>query len=240
MNLFRAGVIAVSIACIFGVLPVSGAEPPHAAFVPVSPGVIVKSQLFYPAGEAMHSQWRAVMSKQLVGKGSTQSFYQYYLSIYQLDGNAYKLRYQSPRDGGPFTKLSKASGAELWFPFQSGTIVGAGEFMRSGVQQVVVATHQTGADCGSAAVSVFGVDPTANKVVPEVSVQNGCDLNARVVAGTGSSLASLLLTGPYYAKNAALCCPTKPNASATLRYQNGRWVQAPKYYEMSAGRLASQ
>src|SRR5947209_14054306 len=96
MNLFRVAVLAVSVGLISPAAPLTAAEPRHPVFMPAAPGVMVKSQLFYPAGEAMHSQWRAVMTKELVGKGSTQSFYQYYLSIYQLNGNTYKLRYQSP------------------------------------------------------------------------------------------------------------------------------------------------
>jgi len=237
MNLVRAVVIAASVAFISSAAPIVAAEPSNAVFVPAPPGVMVKSQLLYPAGEAMHSQWRGVMTKELVGKGSEQSFYQYYLSIYQLQGNSYRLRYQSPANGGPFGKLSKAHGAELWFPFQNGSIVGAAELKQSGVQELVVASHQTGADCGSAAISIFGYDSRRDKVVPEVSVQNGCDLSARIVPAAGNGLASLLLRGPYYAKNAALCCPTKPNASATLRYQGGRWMQTPNYYEMGVGKL---
>ena len=120
MNLFRAVVIAASVAFISSAVPSVAAEPPHAVFVPAPRGVMVKSQLFYPAGEAMHSQWRGVMTKELVGKGGAPSFYQYYLSIYQLTGNTYRLRYPSPANGGPFGKLSKAKGAELWFTFQSG------------------------------------------------------------------------------------------------------------------------
>lgn len=237
MNFFRAAVIAASVAFISGAAPIVAAEPPHAAMVPAPPGVVIKSQLFYPAGEAMHSQWRGVMSKELVGKGSSQSFYQFYLSIYQLRGMSYRLRYQSPMNGGPFAKLAKAHGAELWFPFQNGSIVGAAELLQPGVQQLVVASHQTGADCGSAAISVFGYDARRDKVVPEVSVQNGCELSARIVPGAGNNAASLLLTGPYYGKNAALCCPTKAKASATLRYLGGRWVQTPNYYGFTVGKL---
>ena len=237
MAFLRAAVIAALVALISAAANIVAAEPPHPVFVPAPRGVVMKSQLFYPAGEGMQSQWRGVLSREFVGKGSSQPFYQYYLSMYQLDGNTYRLRYRSPDNGGPFSQLAKAHGSELWFPFQNGTIVGAAELMQPGVQQLVVASHQTGADCGSATVSVFGFDSRANKVIPEVSVRNGCELSARIIPSAGNNPASLLLTGPYYNKDAALCCPTKPRASAMLRYQGGRWIQTPRYYEVSIGKI---
>lgn len=192
---------------------------------------VVQSQTVYLAGEAMHSQWRGVLSKRLVGTGNGQRFYQWYLSIYQAEGSTYRLRYQSPRDGGPFVKLEKANGANMWFPFQDGSIVGAGELMQSGVQQLVVASHQTGADCGSAQISVFGYDAKRNAVVPEVSLENACSLQAAIVP-RANGIASLRITGPYYKPDAALCCPTKPRASAMLRYANGRWTLTPALYRV--------
>ena len=197
----------------------------------VSAMTVVQSQTVYLGGEAMHSQWRGVLTKRLVGTGDGQRFYQWYLSIYQLDGATPRLRYQSPRDGGPFVKLEKANGANLWFPYQEASIVGAGELMQFGVQQLVVASHQTGADCGSAQISVFGYDAKRGAVVPEISLENPCSLQAALVP-SASGVASLHVTGPYYKPDAALCCPTKARASATLRYANGRWTLTPPLYRV--------
>lgn len=212
--------------------PLRAAEPPHYTFSPAPPGTIVQSKLVYLAGEGTQSQWRGVLSKKLVGRDGKQTFYQWYLSIYQIDFNSatYHLRYQSPANGGPLDKVAKAHGAPMWFPAQSATIVGAAELMEAGVQQLVVASHQTGADCGSADLTVFGFDSKSRKVVPEVTVQNGCDVSAKIVK-SANGIASLLLGGPYYNATAAMCCPTKPKANATLKFANGKWVETPAYFK---------
>lgn len=200
------------------------------AFAPAPPGTVVQSHVVYLAGEAMHSRWRGVLSKKLVGTGATTQYFQWYLSIYQIDGATYRLRYQSPRDGGPFDTVEKASGAPMWFPSQSGAIDGAAELMEPGIQQLVVESHQVGADCGSALVSIFGYDATQHRVIPQATVENGCDLRAKIVTGTNSVPAMVELTGPYYKRDAPMCCPTKAHARATLHYLNGKWVVTPAFY----------
>lgn len=207
------------------------AEPPTTTFSPEPPGTVVQSKLVYLAGQGMHSQWRGVISKKLVGTSAGTSSYQWYVSIYQIDGNVYHLRYQSPGNGGPLDKVEKANGAPMWFPSQSGSIVGAAQLMEPSVEQLVVATHQVGADCGSADVSVFRYDVATSKIVPAVTLQNGCDLQAKIVT-PASGNAYLLLTGPYYGPKAAMCCPTKPKASATLKYVDGKWVEKPNYFKL--------
>jgi len=209
----------------------SAAEPPNYTFSPQPPGTIVQSQLVYLAGQAMSSQWRGVISKQLVGTSAGMSFYQWYVSIYQIDGSTYKLRYQSPTNGGPFDKVEKTNDATMWFPSQSGSIVGSAQLTGPGIEQLVVATHQIGADCGSADLTVFGYDPKTSKVVPAVTLQNGCDLSAKIVRAADDTY-TLQLTGPYYGPHAAMCCPTKAKATATLKYANGKWVETPNYFTL--------
>lgn len=221
----RAALVAAALLGVF--TPVRADEPPHPAYAPAIPGTLVQSQVVYLAGEAMHSEWRGVLSKKLVGTGHGQRFYQWYLSIYQIDGTTYHLRYQSPRDGGPFAKVAKAEGAPMWFPYQDASIAGAGELMDSGVQQLVVVSHQTGADCGSAEITVFGYDAKKNAVVPEVSLENACSLNAVLAPDR-----SLRISGPYYKPDAALCCPTNPQATAVLRFRGGRWTLTPSWYRV--------
>ena len=102
-------------------------------------------------GEHPTVQWRAIVSKQLVGTGNGQRFYQWFLSIYGPRQGAYRLRYQSPKSGGPLSHVEKAQGAAMWFPVQELRIVGTAGLMRSGTQQLIVQSHEGAADCGSAA-----------------------------------------------------------------------------------------
>jgi hypothetical protein len=213
-------------------------EPPNPTYSPVPPGTVAQNQLVYLTGEAMHSQWRAVASKKLAGQGNGTSFYQWYLSIYAIDGTTYRLKYQSPANGGPLSKVTQASdGAKMWFPLQSLQVDGVGEFVQSGVQQLVVESHETGADCGNAIVSVLSAT-TSGKVVPTVSVRNGCALKATIAhAKTPGARDSIVLSGPYYNATAPMCCPTKTKAAAVLSYRNGTWIETPKYYSFYVGKF---
>lgn len=228
-------VIRSLVAIVFALgiaVPLKAAEPPHYTFAQPPPGTIVQSKLVYLAGEGMQSQWRAVISKQKVGSSGHQSYYQWYVSIYQIDYNkaTYQLRYRSPGNGGPFDKVEKGATSDApWFPMQGAEIVGVGELMHSGVQNLVVLSHQAGADCGSADLTIFATN-RSGKVVPAATIENGCDLKAKIVHG--SALDTLQLSGPYYAKNAAMCCPTKNHAVATLKYVKGKWVESPNYFKL--------
>ena len=212
-------------------------EPAHYTFDVAAPGTILEDRLLYLAGDAMHGQWRALLSKKSVGRSGHDTFYQWYLSIYAIDGDVYKLQYQSPRDGGPFSKVTKADGAPMWFPAQSGRIDAPIALMMEGKDNLVVESHEMAADCGSGVVTVFTTN-NAGKVVPAVSVRNGCDLTATPVDSKAG--ASLTLAGPYYGPNAAMCCPTIAKATARLAYVNGTWVETPKRYELFPGKLPPQ
>jgi hypothetical protein len=208
----------------------SAAEPPHFSFSPQPPGTVVQSQIVYLAGEAMHGQWRGVLSKKLLGTANGSSFYQWYLSFYAIDGTAYRLKYRSPDERVPFSQVTKAQGASLWFPVQDAKIVGTGELMGPGAQQLVVQSHEAAADCGGARVDVFFYGSAMQRVMTTLSVENPCDLSATVIHGAHGD--SLQLTGPYYAASAPLCCPTKRKATATLRFNNGNWTQQPQYFKI--------
>lgn len=240
MNRWRFEHAAVALSALLFSIPATAQEPAHYTFSPAPPGTVVSNQLVYLAGEAMHSQWRAVASKRLVGSSGTTAFNQWYLSIYRLEGTSYALKYRSPGNGGPLETVTQASdGVKMWFPLQSLTVVGPAELMTAGVQQLVVQSHETGADCGAATVSIFAADARGN-VVPAVSVRNGCELRATIAHGHGAVRDSIVLSGPYYNAKAPLCCPTKVKAAAVLSYRNGRWTQTPKYYEMFVGKLPPQ
>ena len=219
-------ILAVAARCLVA----DGAEPPRYTFSPQPPGVTVQSKLVYLAGEAMHGQWRAVLSKEFLGSGSGKRFYQWYLSIYSIDGAVYRLKYRSPSAAIPFARVAKASGAALWFPVQDASIAGTGEFMGAGAQQLVVQSHQSAADCGTARVDVFFFDAAMQTIMTTLSVENGCALSAGIVRGSGGD--ALALSGPYYAANAPSCCPTKPRATAILRFHNGDWSERPQYFKI--------
>lgn len=226
-------------ALCFGLLaPTSAEEPAHVTYVPAPPGTVSQNQLVYLTGEAMHAQWRAVASKQLIGQGNGTTFYQWYLSVYALDGSTYRLKYQSPANGGPLSKVTQASGgAKMWFPVQTLQIAGTGEFQKAGVQQLVVSSHEMAADCGSAMVSVLAANADGT-VVPAVSVRNGCSLKATIAhAKTPGARDAIVLSGPYYNATAPMCCPTKAKAAAVLSYRNGTWTETPKYYSFHAGKF---
>jgi len=206
------------------------AEPPHYTFSPQPPGSIVQSRLVYLAGEGMHSQWRAVLSKKLLGTGNGTRFYQWFLSFYAIDGTVYRLKYRSPDSAVPFGHVTKAHGAPLWFPVQGASIAGTAEFMGAGSQQLVVQSHEASADCGTARVDIFFFGSAMQTVMTTLSVHNPCDLSASVVHGTHGD--ALQLTGPYYAPNAPLCCPTKQRARATLHFNNGTWTEQPRYFKI--------
>jgi hypothetical protein len=206
----------------------SAEEPPHVTFSPQPPGTVAQSQLVSLASETMHGQWRGVLSKKLLGTANGAAFYQWYLSIYAIDNTTYRLQYRSPDAPVPFGRVTKVPGLSLWFPRQEATIVGTGEFMGPGAQQLVVQSHEAGADCGRARVDVFFFDAAMQRVMTTLSVENGCDLAASIVHEQGGD--ALRLTGPYYAANAPLCCPTKPRAQAILRFHKGTWTEQPPYF----------
>jgi hypothetical protein len=215
---------------------IAGAAPkPHYDVAP--PGQVVQDTVAYLTGEGMSSAWHVVASRKTVGKqmGKTP-VYQWYLSFYAPAPNGAKLVYQLPNDSHELlSRVTKARGAPLYFPQQDLKIVGAAEFEKPGVQQVVVWDHQSGADCGTADVTVFGANAKGH-IQQSVHVENGCSLEAKIVKH--GSLSAVQLNGPYYGPNAAMCCPTKPKASAKLAYANGAWSVNPNYYIISASLAA--
>lgn len=213
----------------------------HPSFDKQPPGQIVQDVKAYLSGEAMNSAWHVVASRSVAGKhmGKTP-VYQYYLSFYAPAQNGLKLVYRLP-NASTFLipKVTKAIGAEMYFPIEQLKIVGTGELEQSGVQDVVVQTHRYAADCGSSIVAVFGAKPGGTMAVqPRVSVVNSCSLTASIVKD--GALQAVQLAGPYYSPKAALCCPTKPHVTATLAYSKGAWKVNPSYFLISASMASHQ
>lgn len=197
------------------------------------PGRVVQDVVVYLSGEAMNSKWHVVSSRVLVGRqNGTTPAYQWYLSIYAPAANGWNLAYRSPGGGTTLlSKVTKARGAQLYFPMQSVKIAGGAELEQATVQDAVVQVHQQAADCGSSTVAIFGASRSMNAGV-RVAVQNGCDLNAGVVKY--GQMQAVQLTGPYYGPKAAMCCPTKNNAKAKLTYSGAirGWSVTPNYFRI--------
>jgi hypothetical protein len=217
----------VAVAAVALVSTIASAQPASVIWSPPIPGTVVQQTSVGFNGETGAAQWHAVASKKLVGSGNGQSFYQWYLSIYAPRNGAYRLRYQSPRNGAPLAHVERANGAKMWFPVQSVRIVGTATLMHAGAQQLVVQSQEMAADCGSAAVTVFATKP-GGSVGPIATIANSCDLAAAI----SSDGTSIVLTGPYYKADAPLCCPTKAKVTATLRYANGKWSETPNYFKI--------
>jgi len=197
------------------------------------PGVVVQDVVSYLSGEAMNSKWHVVSSRVAVGKeNGKQVAYQWYVSIYAPAAKGWTLAYRAPGAGTTLlSKVTKARGAQLYFPMQSVKIIGTGELEQSGIQDAVVQIHESAADCGSSTVAVFGAGSSMKPRV-RTAVQNGCGLEASIVKY--GQMQAVQLTGPYYGPKAAMCCPTKPKATAKLTNWGAirGWSVTPDYYRI--------
>ena len=222
----------LSASAIVLLLAASPASLPH--FDPAPPGGVVQRQTVYLSGEGMSSRWTAVLSKRFVGRANEEPVYQWYLSIYAPpQGSNAKLALQTPGTSALLSKVTKAPDAQMYFPLQSAQIAGAAELEHSGVQDLVFASHESGADCGTATVTVFGADRNGH-VQTRAQFTNYCSLEARIVRD--GALQAVQLRGPYYKANSPVCCPAKPSAAAMLRYRSGRWILTPAIFPRASVR----
>ena len=187
-----------------------------------SPGAVVQNVPLALDGPA-NGTWHVTASRIAKFTSADRTDYQWYLSVYAPNG---ALAYRSPGDATKLIAvLQKANGAPYYFPHQTLSIAGTGSLMGSSAQQVVATIHELGADCGMATVAVLAA-AGMGKAAPVARVTNFCDLQPKIVGD------AVQLTGPYYAANAALCCPTKNHATAMLRYRNGRWMESPSHFPL--------
>lgn len=197
------------------------------------PGKVVQDVVTYLSGEAMNSKWHVVSSRVAVGRqNGKEPAYQWYLSIYAPAANGWNLAYRTPGRGTTLlTQVTKANGAQLYFPMQSVKIVGGAELEQAAVQDAVVMVHEQAADCGSSTVAVFGAN-TKFKPSVHVAIQNGCQLDAKIVKY--GNMQAVQLSGPYYGPKAPMCCPTKNNATAKLTYSGTirGWSVTPNYFRI--------
>ena len=196
------------------------------------PGKIAQNVRAFLAGAGVRGPYRIVTSRANVGKLRQQ---QWYLSIYAPGAANDLLRiYQSPASDdrlGIVPKLEQGHGTDRYFPTESVTIIGKGELMGEARDQALVLVRARSADCGEATLSIL--DAFGGAVHVDAQISNPCALEATI------SNSTVLLRGPYYNESAPLCCPTKANAVAVLRYANGRWFERPQYFKLSVPRQAA-
>ncbi|MBC5804951.1 MAG: hypothetical protein DLM53_06565 [Candidatus Eremiobacter antarcticus] len=188
-------------------------------------------------GPGRAANFVAIVSReylQSAGRSSRPRF-QPYFSLYRSVAGPAPLRrvYVSPSGSDPLKlvprmqRIPNAPG--VWMPgYVDVRIVGSAPLMQSGASQLVIRVYSSAADCGSATVHVLALGARDGRLHDVVQAQNYCRLEAALQPG------GVALRGPYYADNAALCCPTKTKASAFLRYdrKNRTWVIAPKYFRL--------
>ncbi len=183
----------------------------------------------------MSSRWQAITSKKLAGRAMGRTpVYQWWLSVYSPpDGDRAQLALRSPGTSDLLAPVTKAHGAQMYFPLEEIRIVGGAELEHPEVQDLVTVSHVAGADCGTATVGIIGADEQMH-VHLRARVDNYCELNARIVPD--GPLQAVRLTGPYYTKNSPVCCPAKPRVTALLRYRAGKWTITPAYFSLQRSR----
>ncbi len=142
--------------------------------------------------------------------------------------------YRSPSRDDPLKLVPKMqpipNARGVWMPgYVDVRLIGSAQLMQPGESQLVLRVYSSAADCGAATLHVLTLGSRREVLHDVVQVQNYCALEANLQPH------SVALTGPYYDRNAALCCPTKNRATALLRYDRKResWVIAPQYFRLS-------
>lgn len=233
MKLFLTGLSLVLLTAVAGAKP---AMQSPVKYDNAPPGAVVQDVVTYLSGEAMNSKWHVVSSRKAVGRQNGKTpVYQWYISIYAPAANGWTLAWRTPSAGSSLlSNVTKAKGAQLYFPQQSVTIIGGAELEQPAVQDAVVLFHEAAADCGSSTVAIIGDPGRAMKPTVRATVVNGCDLKAKIVKY--GNMQAVQLSGPYYGPKAPMCCPTKNNATAKLTYsgQIRGWSVTPKYFTVKS------
>ncbi len=177
-----------------------------------------------------NGEWSARVTTETLGRDASRSFKQWRIEIERPQRLGGGIAYRTPGTDTLLDTLEKAHGANLWFPNQEAQLLGVGRFLPGERRQLVVRVYQSGADCGSVTVALLGLRGNAGSIGRLISIENACSLDVKIQRSpTGDGL---LLSGPYYAENAALCCPTKAHAEARLLYRGGRWIERPRLFKI--------
>ena len=222
----KALLLALFFACI-----ASAALALSVTYHPRPPGMVTQDMTVYLAGEAMNSRYHVVASRLRL----TNSDWQPYVTIYAQRGDGFSQIYQSPSKSDALAlvpRRDKMPNGGPYLPTVDLHLIGKAEFMGARRQQAAVLVHQAAADCGSTTLSILRSDPGPGPIRLVSQVSNPCDLAARIQGNT------IVLSGPYYNANAALCCPTQAHARAILAYGKGRWTLHPAYFKLTVREMA--
>lgn len=212
------GTRAFKLAGFLGVIVLTGAFA-------APPGAVVHDMKADFDGKAA-GQYRVITSREPIGNPPED---QWYLSIYDP---ADKMIYQSPNAEDRFAlvpRLQHGYDTARMFPHVTVALSGSGNLMGEPRDQVLISVHESGADCGTATLSILSMQSGSLEV--PVQVTNPCRLQASVAHHT------IILRGPYYNARAPLYKPTINNATATLRYVDNAWVERPKYFKLQYPRV---
>lgn len=204
---------------------------------PFPPGRLLTTASAILPGNA--GAYLVTLSRQTRG---THGQFQYFLSIYaawQMPPKGAKAGQQpkvpwhrvfvSPGDGQRIVpRVTKGHGTDRYFPEQSVRLVGAVKFEPDRPALVLAQERNTGADCGMGRIAILG--PLGDKRFgPVATIDNPCGISAKVERKTIGH-AEVVLTGPYYAKDAPLYTPTITKARAVLKMQGGKFLETPEYF----------
>ncbi|MGC8484491.1 MAG: hypothetical protein ACP5O6_02490 [Candidatus Baltobacteraceae bacterium] len=174
--------------------------------------------------------WLARVTTATLGRDASRIFKQWRIEIERPQRLGGGIAYRTPGTDNLLDPVEKAHGANLWFPNQEAQLLGVGRFLPGERRQLVVRVYQSGADCGSVTVALLGLRGKTGNVGRMVSLENACSLDVKILRNSKGD--ELLLSGPYYAESAALCCPTKAHAEARLLYRGGRWIERPQLFKI--------
>ena len=197
-----------------------------AAGAPARRVVATRSVAFVPGV----APWPVRVTTEILGRDGSRAFEQWRIEVDRPKALGGGSAYRSPGTDALLDRVEKAHGANLWFPNQEAQLLGVGRFLPGRRRQLLVRVYQSAADCGSVTVALLGLRGKGWNVGRLVSIENACSLDVKIERRAGGD--ELLLAGPYYAENAALCCPTKARAEARLFYRNGRWIERPQLFRV--------
>ena len=177
-----------------------------------------------------HAPWVVRVTTEALGRDASRTFEQWRIEVERPKALGGGIAYQTPGADALLDRVEKAHGANLWFPNQEAQLLGVGRFLPGARRQLLVRVYQSGADCGSATIALLGLRGKGSSIGRLVSVENACSLDVKIARNARGD--ELILSGPYYAANAALCCPTKPHAEARLLYRGGHWIERPELFKL--------
>lgn len=228
LRLFRAPMMGalslwLLVGCASTTAPPAASPPPaptHKEIQALVPGQVVHAMRLSLTGK---DQNVAFVSERPF-KSPVMKTRQYFLTILGWTGSTWQVVFRSPGPGPGGDLILEQTRTASWE--NSLSLAGAADLSGSGQEDLLVHYWATGADCGSANIYILG--ERSGRISLLAQVTNPCDLHAEIRGH------EITLVGPRYLSTDALCCPSDPNARATLSYdrQKAVWVESPQNYPL--------